>query len=168
MYFVAYNDIKFKHSSNPLRYSSLYQLHTSVVLKLFSLRRLWKTFLDLRRTRNKMLINTHIIKVFYLWLLKTRKNNPDILFDLYVCSNKCKALRTFRHVCYIFFPHRPAARFQDLVGHYTFLGGQDPCFYYMFKSNFSGRNKIWRGTKEIWRGTAPECAPVATGLLPQR
>ena len=26
---------------------------------------------------------------------------------------------------------RPVSRFQDLVGHNTFLGGQDPCFDYL-------------------------------------
>jgi len=46
--------------------------------------------------------------------------------------------------------YRPVARFQDLVGHNTFLGGQDFRLYCMFKTNFSGCNKIWRGT-------APEC-----------
>jgi len=35
----------------------------TVVLKLFSLRRLWKGLLDLRRTSNKMLIRRHVIKV---------------------------------------------------------------------------------------------------------
>jgi len=56
---------------------------------------------------------------------------------------------------------RPVASFQYLVEQNTFLGGQDFCFYYMFKTNFSGRNNIWGGTKEIW-GNAP--LPVATGL----
>ena len=37
---------------------------------------------------------------------KHEKNDPDISFDLYICSNKSKALRTFRHVCYIFLPQR--------------------------------------------------------------
>jgi len=46
-------------------------------------------------------------------------------------------------------PRRPVARFQDLVGHNTFLRGHDFCFNCMFKTNFSRRNKIWRGTKEI-------------------
>jgi len=27
--------------------------------------------------------------------------------------------------------------------------GNNFCFYYMFKTNFSGHNKIWAGTKEI-------------------
>jgi len=53
---------------------------------------------------------------------------------------------------------RPVARFQDLVGHNTFLGGQDFCFYYMFETNFSGRNQIWADTKEIW-GALPSNAP---------
>ena len=47
---------------------------------------------------------------------------------------------------------RPVTRFQDLVGHNTSLWGQDFCFYCMFKTNFSGRNKIWGGT-------APKCPP---------
>jgi len=39
-------------------------------------------------------------------------------------------------------------------------------FYYMFKTNFSGRNKIWEGHKTTW-GPAPECpAPwLARGLV---
>ena len=45
--------------------------------------------------------------------------------------------------------HRPVAPFQDLVGHNTFLGGQDFCFYYMFKTNFSERNKIWGAQKKF-------------------
>ena len=48
-----------------------------------------------------------------------------------------------------FVKSRPVARFQDMVGHNTFLGGHDFCFYYMFETTFSGRNKVWRGTKEI-------------------
>ena len=55
---------------------------------------------------------------------------------------------------------RPVARFQDLVGHNTFLGRLDFCFYYMFRTNFSGRNKIW-GAQKKFRGTLP---PTATGL----
>jgi len=58
---------------------------------------------------------------------------------------------------------RPVARFQYLVGHNTFLGGQDFCFYYMFKTNVSGRNKILGGTKKIG-GTLLPNAPVAMGL----
>ena len=50
---------------------------------------------------------------------------------------------------------RPLARRQDLVGHNTFLGGQDFCFCYMFKTNFWAQNL---------GGTAPECPLVATGL----
>jgi len=34
--------------------------------------------------------------------------------------------------------------------------------YYMFKTNFSGRNKIWGGTKEIW-GALPPNAPRGYG-----
>ena len=30
-----------------------------------------------------------------------KKNDPDILFDLYICSNKSKALRPFRHVIFL-------------------------------------------------------------------
>jgi len=41
-----------------------------MVLKLFSLRRLCKSLLDLRRTSNKMLIKRHIIKVL---LMKHKK-----------------------------------------------------------------------------------------------
>jgi len=43
-----------------------------VVLKLFSLRRRWKSLLGLRRTSNKMLIQAHISK-FYLLLMKKQK-----------------------------------------------------------------------------------------------
>jgi len=50
-----------------------------------------------------------------------------------------------------------------LEGQNTFLGGQDFSFHYMFKTNFSGHNKVW-GTQKIWEDTAPECNPVATGL----
>jgi len=38
----------------------------AVILKLFSLRRHWKSFLDFRRTSVKMLINTYIINVIYM------------------------------------------------------------------------------------------------------
>jgi len=37
--------------------------------------------------------------------------------------------------------HRQAR--SQVVGHNTFLGGKYFCFYYMLKTNFSGRNKIW-------------------------
>jgi len=37
------------------------------------------------------------------------------------------------------------------------------CFYYMFKTNFSGHNQIWGGTKQIW-GDLPTNAPLSTGL----
>jgi len=47
---------------------------------------------------------------------------------------------------------RSVGRFQGLVGQYIFLRKQDFCFYYMFKTNFSGRYKIGRYT-------APECLP---------
>ena len=60
--------------------------------------------------------------------------------------------------------YRPVARFQYLVWHNKFLRGQDFCFYYMFETFFSGRNKIWGGTKEIW-GHRPRMPPVATGLI---
>jgi len=58
--------------------------------------------------------------------------------------------------------HRPVARFQYLVGHNTFLRGQDFWFYYVFKTNFSGRNKICGRTKEIW-GALPPNAPHGYG-----
>jgi len=51
-----------------------------------------------------------------------------------------------------------------LEGQNTFLGGHDFCFYYIFKTNFSGNKKIWGVTKEILGGTTPECSPVAMGL----
>jgi len=56
------------------------------------------------------------------------------------------------------------ARFQDLVGHNTFLRGQDSWFYYMFKSNFSGRNKIWGAQKKFW-GYYSQMPPVAMGVI---
>ena len=71
--------------------------------------------------------------------------DPGLYFDWFI-------------YCFIWLSHRPVARFQDLVGHATFLGGQDFCFYYMFETNFSGRDKIWGGT-------APEFPPVSTGPL---
>jgi len=37
-----------------------------------------------------------------------------------------------------------------------FLVGQDFCFYYIFKTNFSEHNNIWEVTK-MWEGTASEC-----------
>jgi len=43
-------------------------------------------------------------------------------------------------------------------GQNTFLGGQDFCFYYMFKTNFAGHNTIWGGTK-IFGGALPPNAP---------
>jgi len=60
-------------------------------------------------------------------------------------------------------PPRRVARFQDLVGHNAFLGGQDFCFYYMFETNFSGRNKIWDGTKEILGALPPNASPRGYG-----
>jgi len=39
---------------------------------------------------------------------------------------------------------------------------QDFCSYYMFKTNFSGHNKIWEAQKI--GGTATECHPVSMGL----
>ena len=41
----------------------------AAVLKLFSLRRLWKILLELRRTSNKHLINAHI-KIIVFLLMK--------------------------------------------------------------------------------------------------
>jgi len=57
-------------------------------------------------SRQKYDVNkdTYNDEVLCLWLMKAWKNDPDILFDLYICSNKSKALRTFRHVCYISCP----------------------------------------------------------------
>ena len=51
-----------------------------------------------------MLTKTYIIKVFLCVLDESTK--PDILFDFYICSNKTKALRTYRYVCYIFLAQR--------------------------------------------------------------
>jgi len=50
---------------------------------------------------------------------------------------------------------RPVAKFQDLVEYNTFLGGQDFCYYYMFKTNFSGRNKTWGAQKKFWEALTP-------------
>jgi len=52
---------------------------------------------------------------------------------------------------------RPVARLYGLWGN-TLSGRQDVCFYYMFKTNFSGHNKSLGGT-------ASKCRPVATGLI---
>jgi len=57
---------------------------------------------------------------------------------------------------------RPAARLYGLEGQNTFLGGQDFCFYYMYKTNLSGHNKVWETNN--FGDTVPECTPVATGL----
>jgi len=88
-----------------LRYNWQYFLlwYMPVVLKLFSLQCLWKSLLNLRHTRNKTLIKIHIVKVFCMYTIdeSMKKNDPDILFDLYICSNKSKALRTFRHVIFL-------------------------------------------------------------------
>ena len=59
-------------------------------------------------------------------------NNAPLCF---VC------ISLFRQICSKC--NRPVARFQDLVGHNTFLRGQIFCFYYMFNKDISGRNKIW-------------------------
>jgi len=49
-----------------------------------------------------------------------------------------------------------------LKGHNTFLEGHDFCFYYIFKTKFSGNKKIWGDTKEIW-GALPPNAPRGYG-----
>jgi len=38
------------------------------------------------------------------------------------------------------------------------LWGHDFCFYYIFKTYFSGNKSIWEGRKEIW-GALPSNAP---------
>ena len=43
-------------------------------------------------------------------------------------------------------------------GKNTFFGGQGFCFYYMFKTTFSGQKKMWGGTKKLG-GIVPECPP---------
>jgi len=60
--------------------------------------------------------------------------------------------------------HRPVARFQDLVGHNIFLGGHDFAFTICLKHIFLGATKFG-GNKRNLGGTAPECPPVATGLI---
>jgi len=42
--------------------------------------------------------------------------------------------------------------------------GHDFCFYYIFKTNFSGNTKIW-GAQKKFGGHCPECSPVATDLV---
>jgi len=61
---------------------------------------------------------------------------------------------------------RPVARFQYLVGHNTFLGGKDFCFYYILKTHFSGRNKIWGGARKKFGGALPPNAPPSRGYGP--
>jgi len=46
--------------------------------------------------------------------------------------------------------------------HYIFEG-QDLWFYYMFKTNFSGRNKIWEAQNKFG-GALPPNAPRGNGL----
>jgi len=58
---------------------------------------------------------------------------------------------------------RPVARFQGLVEHNIFLGGQYFYYHYMFKTNFAGRKKI-RGAQKKFGGHFPRMPPVATGL----
>jgi len=41
-------------------------------------------------------------------------------------------------------------------GENTYLGGQDFCFYYMFKINLTGNNKTFVGAQKFVV-TAPEC-----------
>jgi len=68
---------------------------------------------------------------------------------------------------------QPVARFQYLVGHNIFLGGQDFYFCYMFKTNFSGCNKIWGAQKEFGghclrmppRGYGPGSGLTASALV---
>jgi len=36
-----------------------------------------------------------------------------------------------------------------MVKLHTFLGGQDFYFNFTFETNFSGHNKIWKGTKKL-------------------
>ena len=52
---------------------------------------------------------------------------------------------------------QPVARFQDLVGHNTFLGGQNFCFYYMLNKFFWAQQNLG-GTKEIL-GHCPRMHP---------
>ena len=98
-----------------------------------------------------------------------KQNGIDILWLLtcHICwkmkQNGPFVIKGRRPLSYIHQP-RPVARFQELVGHNTFLGEQDFCFYYMFKTNFSGRNKIWGGHKRNLGGITPEYPPVATSL----
>jgi len=54
---------------------------------------------------------------------------------------------------------RPVGRFQYLVGHNAFLGGHDFCFHYIFKTNFSGHNKIWGEQNKFTGALAPNASP---------
>jgi len=52
-----------------------------------------------------------------------------------------------------------------LEGQNTFLGGERFCFYYIFKTNFSGSKKIWGEQKKFRGALPPNATPrVATGL----
>jgi len=59
--------------------------------------------------------------------------------------------------------HQACSQVVRFAGAKYIFRDQHFCFYYMVNTNFSGHNKIW-GTKKTW-GTAPECSPVATGLV---
>jgi len=58
---------------------------------------------------------------------------------------------------------RPVARFEDLVGHSTFLGGTIFAFTMCLKQTFLGATKFL-GAQKKFRGALPPNAPVATGM----
>jgi len=68
-----------------------------------------------------------------LWLSKVRKVNQ------FMSATFSKSVILRRHV----------AGFGGLGGKYIYRR-QYFCFYYMFKTNFSGHNKIWEGHKTTW------------------
>jgi len=84
-----------------------------------------------------------------LWLPKVRKVNQFML------ATSTKSVIFRRHV----------VRFEGLGGKYIFRRLYF-CFYYMFKTNFSGHKKFGRGTRNL-EGPAPECPTpwLASGLV---
>jgi len=67
------------------------------------------------------------------------------------------------HAC-VLRTYRPVTRFQYLVGHKTFLWGQDFCFTACLKQVFLGATKFGGNKRNFFGDTAAECSPVATGL----
>jgi len=57
---------------------------------------------------------------------------------------------------------KPVARFQDLVGHYTFLGGKILAFTICLNQIFLGATKFG-GAQKIWRALSPNAPPCGYG-----